>query len=115
MLMKGVSGGVGEGAFCFNDTATTEIYTLTLHDALPISALLEQDDGIAGPLLKAVGAAAADVRAKAEAAVRRLPSVSRSEEHTSELLSRYYLVCRLLCEKIITFFTSRSQIRLSHH
>jgi ATP-dependent Clp protease ATP-binding subunit ClpB len=41
-----------------------------------LAALLEQDDGIAGPLLKAVGADAADVRSKAEAAVRRLPSVS---------------------------------------
>ena len=41
-----------------------------------LAALLEQDDGIAAPLLKAVGADAADVRAKAEAAVRRLPSVS---------------------------------------
>src|SRR3712207_9246251 len=67
--------------FFFNDTATTEIYTLSLHDALPI---------LPCPLLR-VGD---DLRE---------PSVNlaevRSEEHTSELQSRQYLVCRLLLEK----------------
>src|SRR5450432_4273969 len=67
--------------FFFNDTATTEIYTLSLHDALPI--FLGMDAGIAG-----VGA---ELDAQAD---RR-----RSEEHTSELQSRSDLVCRLLLEK----------------
>src|SRR5215203_7565361 len=64
--------------FFFNDTATTEIYTLSLHDALPIY--------------------------RRPGHVRRwLPGLSgpggRSEEHTSELQSRQYLVCRLMLEK----------------
>src|SRR5476651_2881292 len=67
--------------FFFNDTATTEIYTLSLHDALPISL----------PLPPAVRLPVdhPDLRG------RRV----RSEEHTSELQSRQYLVCRLLLEK----------------
>src|SRR5258708_20295272 len=66
--------------FFFNDTATTEIYTLSLHDALPIST--------------ATGPSPA-------AAPRRRPGwcPSRSEEHTSELQSPDHLVCRLLLEK----------------
>src|SRR5438105_10145875 len=68
--------------FFFNDTATTEIYTLSLHDALPIS----------GP--RRVRCA----RRSRSAAVRRCRT-SRSEEHTSELQSRVDLVCRLLLEK----------------
>src|SRR2546425_8591819 len=77
--------------FFFNDTATTEIYTLSLHDALPIS-----------------GAPAAARRTSwprsneaSSAALMRSPSPSskRSEEHTSELQSLAYLVCRLLLEK----------------
>src|SRR6185436_21006356 len=66
--------------FFFNDTATTEIYTLSLHDALPISCT--------------------------SCKAKRLPRVSgsracrrRSEEHTSELQSPDHLVCRLLLEK----------------
>src|SRR2546429_6882974 len=69
--------------FFFNDTATTEIYTLSLHDALPI--FLEED----GALLKQVE----------QAADARYRSGMRSEEHTSELQSRLHLVCRLLLEK----------------
>src|SRR3712207_7338722 len=82
--------------FFFNDTATTEIYTLSLHDALPIYSVAgilawystihlpptELDPVLAG--------------------FRRLLASSgmlRSEEHTSELQSRQYLVCRLLLEK----------------
>src|SRR5437868_7296845 len=67
--------------FFFNATATTEIYTLSLHDALPISAARGQHEPphLVGP----------------PAEVRRL----RSEEHTSELQSRFDLVCRLLLEK----------------
>src|SRR5690606_41530208 len=69
--------------FFFNDTATTEIYTLSLHDALPIYAAVRVE----------VDLAAADHPAQH----RRLPG--RSEEHTSELQSRENLVCRLLLEK----------------
>src|ERR1017187_10737335 len=66
--------------FFFNDTATTEIYTLSLHDALPICGR------------------------KPRGSARRWPgrgsaSECRSEEHTSELQSPMYLVCRLLLEK----------------
>src|SRR5258705_2436439 len=66
--------------FFFNDTATTEIYTLSLHDALPISP----ERGIQG-----------------EACIESSPCNvgTRSEEHTSELQSLRHLVCRLLLEK----------------
>src|SRR5467141_5331819 len=73
--------------FFFNDTATTEIYTLSLHDALPIPA-----DG--RPSARQ-GACAEPARRRV-AQGRRLP---RSEEHTSELQSHLNLVCRLLLEK----------------
>src|SRR2546422_8661090 len=73
--------------FFFNDTATTEIYTLSLHDALPIWST-------AGA---AWGALRAD-RTRTPAAAFPRPS-PRSEEHTSELQSRLHLVCRLLLEK----------------
>src|SRR6202521_4832471 len=66
--------------FFFNDTATTEIYTLSLHDALPIYELR-------APLVPAAGADRGHHR------------VGRSEEHTSELQSPQNLVCRLLLEK----------------
>src|SRR5438445_4485158 len=69
--------------FFFNDTATTEIYTLSLHDALPISCPLPFALG-PDPALKPVVATT---------------GFKRSEEHTSELQSRQYLVCRLLLEK----------------
>src|SRR5215217_9630408 len=71
--------------FFFNDTATTEIYTLSLHDALPISS-----PSWAAAFQSSVGSpsgSAAPIRSR------------RSEEHTSELQSRQYLVCRLLLEK----------------
>src|SRR5689334_24241047 len=74
--------GVG---FFFNDTATTEIYTLSLHDALPISA--GPGRGAAVPVRAAAGGADPAGRA------------GRSEEHTSELQSQFHLVCRLLLEK----------------
>src|SRR3712207_9090129 len=81
--------------FFFNDTATTEIYTLSLHDALPISARRGRRAGpAAGP---ATGPAANWGRPSASA--NRAGSLRRSEEHTSELQSRQYLVCRLLLEK----------------
>src|SRR5690348_17949961 len=73
--------------FFFNDTATTEIYTLSLHDALPISGRARRQHR---------GRAAAG--SVARAAARDDPS-PRSEEHTSELQSPVHLVCRLLLEK----------------
>src|SRR3712207_8358945 len=96
--------------FFFNDTATTEIYTLSLHDALPIlrhRRALPRD-----PRLRQARRELASRRPAAEhhpgQAVspalarrrgRRSPGDRRSEEHTSELQSRQYLVCRLLLEK----------------
>src|SRR5688572_32441563 len=75
--------------FFFNDTATTEIYTLSLHDALPISG-----DGNCWSI------AAPSVRVAASACCDETPLLSRrSEEHTSELQSQSNLVCRLLLEK----------------
>src|SRR5438034_6513235 len=75
--------------FFFNDTATTEIYTLSLHDALPISR---------GSEARAGKTVARREIAGAEAAVGR-SETRRSEEHTSELQSHSDLVCRLLLEK----------------
>src|SRR5438874_11461823 len=76
--------------FFFNDTATTEIYTLSLHDALPISmpALLTSTSTCPSPSKNA-----------ATCSSFVTSSSSRSEEHTSELQSRRDLVCRLLLEK----------------
>src|SRR2546422_7350755 len=93
--------------FFFNDTATTEIYTLSLHDALPIfddhrdreSDQLtiesvhddrhrgQQDDDLLEDRVRAFVKQVADIDRR------------RSEEHTSELQSRLHLVCRLLLEK----------------
>src|SRR5256885_10742986 len=80
--------------FFFNDTATTEIYTLSLHDALPISmGLLPKTGGLLSNLSL--------VRSmQAHALVHNLAQHwTRSEEHTSELQSPCNLVCRLLLEK----------------
>src|SRR5947209_20444862 len=73
--------------FFFNDTATTEIYTLSLHDALPIYHQRGQHGE--ADLLDTL------LHAQRQVAAR----YARSEEHTSELQSRQYLVCRLLLEK----------------
>src|SRR2546429_3588735 len=88
--------------FFFNDTATTEIYTLSLHDALPIFRIV--DDFSAHGVGKAEPPARAAV---SPTTVRNQPfqmpgrrvQKPRSEEHTSELQSRLHLVCRLLLEK----------------
>src|SRR2546422_4517800 len=80
--------------FFFNDTATTEIYTLSLHDALPIS--FPRASRAAAPRAAPRGAARWRDRGRAPAACR---PARRSEEHTSELQSRLHLVCRLLLEK----------------
>src|SRR6202008_5192102 len=93
-------------SFFFNDTATTEIYTLSLHDALPISPWIPK-------------------RCRAKRMPQRPPPAPRrrlrSEEHTSELQSRQYLVCRLLLEKTLigTMLSSVAltlpSARLSNH
>src|SRR5437660_2970381 len=75
--------------FFFNDTATTEIYTLSLHDALPIWDVHQQ-----GVVEKVPEIVYYPLLGKA-----RGDWVARSEEHTSELQSRGHLVCRLLLEK----------------
>src|SRR3712207_7127129 len=89
--------------FFFNDTATTEIYTLSLHDALPISARF-QTLGYHGCIDWRHHHGRARWRQRrsdpsARSALARKTDRIRSEEHTSELQSRQYLVCRLLLEK----------------
>src|SRR3712207_7078161 len=101
--------------FFFNDTATTEIYTLSLHDALPIYRARRASrgdhrhraagEGRGGPG-RGLRLPQAHVRRRRAPAALQEPY--RSEEHTSELQSRQYLVCRLLLEKkknkILYFF-----------
>src|SRR3712207_7256838 len=88
--------------FFFNDTATTEIYTLSLHDALPISgrplvAVLRHRLG--RWLVRQLHQPHRIRRQRPDLVAGKAPSDVRSEEHTSELQSRQYLVCRLLLEK----------------
>src|SRR5688572_31234727 len=84
--------------FFFNDTATTEIYTLSLHDALPIwGKPLGQTRDEAVRASDSPGTSARK-RRRPERGVVHL-EVGRSEEHTSELQSQSNLVCRLLLEK----------------
>src|SRR3712207_8948874 len=100
--------------FFFNDPATPEIYTLSLHDALPIS----------DPAHVGFGAPAPDRRPTAvpREGLLHLPvrpailGTERSEEHTSELQSRQYLVCRLLLEKkkIEVSYTDQTRRELTH-
>src|SRR3712207_9166994 len=86
--------------FFFNDTATTEIYTLSLHDALPIYAEDHQHDEGGYTADCADGEVSADVAAdRPRRLCEQASHEGRSEEHTSELQSRQYLVCRLLLEK----------------
>src|SRR5947209_15261654 len=88
--------------FFFDDPATTEIYTLSLHDALPIS----KPEG-----RRSVGTSV----------LRRLLSsvlpiaILRSEEHTSELQSRQYLVCRLLLEKKKNKYKRLGKMQVNHN
>src|SRR2546422_4844900 len=90
--------------FFFNDTATTEIYTLSLHDALPIypsGATLFTSASVTSPASsrspsRKRASAAPDARPDSSRSEER---AARSEEHTSELQSRLHLVCRLLLEK----------------
>src|SRR3712207_8740263 len=95
--------------FFFNDTATTEIYTLSLHDALPIyqvrllnaqAQALQIGERAHGTHAVVDRAGAGIVVGEPDEPVRREGRQHvRSEEHTSELQSRQYLVCRLLLEK----------------
>src|SRR3712207_8890097 len=90
--------------FFFNDTATTEIYTLSLHDALPILSLTNR---------RARSSSGWTWTDRTSCASRNFTSsgncrTPRSEEHTSELQSRQYLVCRLLLEKKNTINTNSS-------
>src|SRR3712207_7512245 len=101
-----------------NDTATTEIYTRSRHDALPISDAAKASAGVSacsscqGPRSSALRCTAAAIvnhgssgeTGASDPIVIRTPSssIQRSEEHTSELQSRQYLVCRLLLEKKLT-------------
>src|SRR2546430_5295091 len=78
--------------FFFNDTATTEIYTLSLHDALPISHWRHREGRRSSP------ATSRGIGRRKVAGDDRSPE-RRSEEHTSELQSQSNLVCRLLLEK----------------
>src|SRR5260370_5223880 len=89
--------------FFFNDTATTEIYTLSLHDALPIYSLCERSNGFR------LGQGGFDtlmfdqrtnlIRQERLPVLSSATQLDRSEEHTSELQSHLNLVCRLLLEK----------------
>src|SRR3712207_7182400 len=100
--------------FFFNDTATTEIYTLSLHDALPISFLAREYDVLVCTTIIETGMDIANANTmiiydadkmglsqlyQLRGRVGRSNKQGRSEEHTSELQSRQYLVCRLLLEK----------------
>src|SRR3712207_8282040 len=98
--------------FFFNDTATTEIYTLSLHDALPISSASPSrcTRSTRRPVPSTTPSRPRRSRRRlcklgAHACHREDPHTAplrhgrRSEEHTSELQSRQYLVCRLLLEK----------------
>src|SRR3712207_8047963 len=92
--------------FFFNDTATTEIYTLSLHDALPISHTLvcpvrdhDSSSQLSFPSSPGLGIGLKLQTRFPVLTSKACTSPGRSEEHTSELQSRQYLVCRLLLEK----------------
>src|SRR3712207_8608460 len=100
--------------FFFNDTATTEIYTLSLHDALPISGIVifgstaPAHSAPIGPSLRVI-----TLGLPCSPCFDRTCQLgTRSEEHTSELQSRQYLVCRLLLEKKNNRHTSLEEARV---
>src|SRR5438874_9220922 len=97
MLIAGLRRSLSALSSFFNETATTEIYTLSLHDALPISPRVRPRD--------APRQRADLLRAQQRHGRGRHPL--RSEEHTSELQSRRDLVCRLLLEKKNSGYSSR--------
>src|SRR3712207_6944728 len=104
--------------FFFNDTATTEIYTLSLHDALPICHRRQVDFTSFAPRGHYLGDARLEGYFRAMSWLAHVdiplvhfdrfgrPHLRRSEEHTSELQSRQYLVCRLLLENTKSTITS---------
>src|SRR3712207_8181935 len=104
--------------FFFNDTATTEIYTLSLHDALPICSSLQASTRVRSVRPVATvsrsrngcGSRPQRCRSAHRYARAKAGPSSRSEEHTSELQSRQYLVCRLLLEKKKTLTQTPSTI-----
>src|SRR3712207_8261909 len=90
--------------FFFNDTASTEIYTLSLHDALPICwASVSTPSAVTDSLSAWASTITASTMASSLWSMpnpdMKVLSILRSEEHTSELQSRQYLVCRLLLDK----------------
>src|SRR5690348_17438071 len=88
--------------FFFNDTATTEIYTLSLHDALPISRMTLRSAIRCSPACRPARWASVrgrQLRTLMRTTPREASDRMRSEEHTSELQSPVHLVCRLLLEK----------------
>src|SRR2546422_7331024 len=91
--------------FFFNDTATTEIYTLSLHDALPISAAggvradLRPHRALRAGVDESCHGDCVRPALRWTGACPHRGDGARSEEHTSELQSRLHLVCRLLLEK----------------
>src|SRR5688572_32264114 len=97
--------------FFFNDTASTEIYTLSLHDALPISARRRSPDDSARP---SGSAARPGVSVQGQLLATGSRS-ERSEEHTSELQSQSNLVCRLLPEKKNAAPGSDRVVGAEHH
>src|SRR2546430_4491776 len=112
VLVLGLSAFLFLFFFFFNDTATTEIYTLSLHDALPIFCPKQ-------PLRRGFHPSRPQALSMPPVCNRRL---SRSEEHTSELQSQSNLVCRLLLEKknnlrstdlLIIYFTTY-QLQMTH-
>src|SRR3712207_8484914 len=107
---------IGVLFFFFNDTATTEIYTLSLHDALPISEHERFRCECACAHAHRRRLQRRPERARHRPHGARTPT-GRSEEHTSELQSRQYLVCRLLLEKKnkqTTSLTSGTTTRRTH-
>src|SRR3712207_6998912 len=103
--------------FFFNDTATTEIYTLSLHDALPIGRRRRRGSpGGRGSRSRGrrayvvLWSSPEPLSFDASAGFRQ-DHASRSEEHTSELQSRQYLVCRLLLEKTTSPASSGCSLR----
>src|SRR2546427_9437469 len=107
MLFSYVSDAILLFFFFFNDTATTEIYTLSLHDALPILKDLRRGGTIV------VDTGAFSERNLAKAGYPANP-IERSEEHTSELQSQSNLVCRLLLEKKKNYYNSHKRVTLTY-
>src|SRR3712207_8468340 len=99
--------------FFFNDTATTEIYTLSLHDALPIYERYSQASPFQQVNVQHISLRTHLARSfPLSSCHQQVPQ--RSEEHTSELQSRQYLVCRLLLEKKKNIILKIHQLN-SHH